>query len=904
MILEGTHSMRNGTRNLSQEKNPMMIGSWNNSQDMLHPCSLKLKRKRSYPMMSPLTGFDDIEVTKNNEEKNLYYLGKGTQVSCFQQQCNKKREKVGCHKSNRIKSSFTKRHHQVGDDAVCKSLSSYDDSRDNSIIINSSRRLYCYSAINMDKRKSINLRFRTWMGKCILLTILFKACDVRAKLPRSLQSVPTVRPTISTAPSLNPSRRPSLTPTKKPTASPTRIPTNNPTKNPSGKPSLRPTVNASEQPSLSPSVNPSARSSERPSSFLSNIPSLEPTRIPSSTPSLRPTSVPTSKPTVANSSEPSTSQTPSSIPSISPTSQPTKNPSISPSSDPTTFPSTSGIPSVSPTISAKPSLKPTQTPSLTGSFQPSSMPTSIPTFQPSLSSKPSISPSSQPSLKPSISMAPSTVPSSRPTIHPSRQPSFEPSHMPSNSPSTSMQPSLSPTLSAMPSHTPSSIPSEEPTNFALSTAQGTFYQSFTSISNINASQSDSFEELIENYTELLTVNGTTKTDRINTTCSMQFITFIGITKQLNLRYEVNIESIHSNVTSFESYLLDYINSNLLTMGDDLRNIGINVSDAGTAYLLELTDPPTVSPTVMPSKLPSAPPSSKPTGGPSFQPSDIPTILPTQNPSYRPSDHPSAMPSIFPTSNPSSYPSYTPSTIPTIIPTVSPTFSPTDTPTANIGPSTTIIASVVSAAAIGGMALILTAGLCLRRRWYKTNEDERMVIVNGEGDEYDRPSRTNGILGGGLRAPLGVRNRNRTQQQPPLDQNVNANNNQTLDNLGLPVLPRADSMISHESIISTGSSVDGASVNDFNDIQVLDDEFEKYKDQNLENMRSKLEGIVTNFDGMMCQALTMALMEEDDEVSESESLAVGEKDSIQIEADLLCEMNDWLKRTEGASVDDR
>ena len=83
------------------------------------------------------------------------------------------------------------------------------------------------------------------------------------------------------------------------------------------------------------------------------------------------------------------------------------------------------------------------------------------------------------------------------------------------------------------------------------------------------------------------------------------------------------------------------------------------------------------------------------------------------------------------------------------------------------------------------------------------------------------------------------------------------------------------------------------------------EFEKYKDQNLEKMRSELEGNVSNFDIMMSQALTMALMEEEEEDMNSISGSiVGDKTSIELEADLLCEMNDWLKRTEGASVDER
>ena len=137
---------------------------------------------------------------------------------------------------------------------------------------------------------------------------------------------------------------------------------------------------------------------------------------------------------------------------------------------------------------------------------------------------------------------------------------------------------------------------------------------------------------------------------------------------------------------------------------------------------------------------------------------------------------------------------------------------------------------------------------------------------------------------------------------------NQGGNPRIDDLGVEIVGDDDSMLSHESIISTGSSVDGGSDDEYDGTHILDDEFEKYKDQNMERMRSEVEGNVSNFDGMMSQAMTMALMDDDDDLSLSEGLIATDRkyktDSIQIEADLLWEMNNWLKQREAPSVDDR
>jgi hypothetical protein len=108
-----------------------------------------------------------------------------------------------------------------------------------------------------------------------------------------------------------------------------------------------------------------------------------------------------------------------------------------------------------------------------------------------------------------------------------------------------------------------------------------------------------------------------------------------------------------------------------------------------------------------------------------------------------------------------------------------------------------------------------------------------------------------------------------------------------------------------SLLSTGSSMDDRSSFDEDDGTFnLADEFDRYKDQNLEKMRADVEGALSGADGMMSQALTKALMDDMDEDFGSGNKYATAKSYMDIEASVLCEVNDWLKRKEGAGVDDR
>ena len=76
------------------------------------------------------------------------------------------------------------------------------------------------------------------------------------------------------------------------------------------------------------------------------------------------------------------------------------------------------------------------------------------------------------------------------------------------------------------------------------------------------------------------------------------------------------------------------------------------------------------------------------------------------------------------------------------------------------------------------------------------------------------------------------------------------------------------------------------------MRALQDEFDQYKNEDLEHMRNGVERSVYGSEGMMSLAMTRALMDDEDaDVHPSWGEA---EDPESIEANALCETNDWLR----------
>lgn len=623
-----------------------------------------------------------------------------------------------------------------------------------------------------------------------------------------------------------------------------------------------------------------------PSISISNVtdmPTIQDTTLqPSFMPSGKP-SISSTPPTETQSNSPTISLFPSLVPSVKPSVslQPSLQPSIRPSTHPTSEPSKiltawpSQLPSNIPTKLEQPSKVPSQYPSI--SFQPSNMP--------SLSHQPSTYPSSQPSILPSSNpVVVTTQPSRSPTLTPTHRPSITPSQsvQPSNFPSTrpSAFPTWKPTITAVPSEyptfkptstprislAPSSQPSWSPTvaptfsNEIVSKA--TFIQLYIASTPLEEGTLEArwFEEVMVSFTPEIT---TDDTSRVTTICEFLEGRFAGGRKLRSrflqsgvlVTYNMEYRSIHTNVTDYDQLFKTWMNENLNTVVNRLKLANVDIEGAQQAFILGETMAPTMFPSGVPSHIPSM--------YPSKEPSTAPSVFPSWKPS--------AVPSHLPSDTPSRSPTNQPSTIPSSAPSIS-----------KDGSNTVTIAAV--AGTIGAGALIVFAGFCFRRRRRQEGLTDRAT------------------------SPLP---RLMPRLRSPFHHNVSGLSSETNGvNINTIVGDRREneSIVSEESLISTGSSRENDSDSDIDyndDTYNLADEFDKYKDQNLEKMRSEVEGMSSNFDGMMSQALTKALMDDMDEDDGGISVVTSDMaNSMEIEATVLCDINDWLKKKEGATPDEK
>lgn len=113
---------------------------------------------------------------------------------------------------------------------------------------------------------------------------------------------------------------------------------------------------------------------------------------------------------------------------------------------------------------------------------------------------------------------------------------------------------------------------------------------------------------------------------------------------------------------------------------------------------------------------------------------------------------------------------------------------------------------------------------------------------------------------------------------------------------------ADSIFSNPSMVSGGGSFSSDPHGDDILLDPLQDEFDNYKNQDLEIIRNGVEESVYGAEGMMSLAMTRALME--DEGDDFYPMWGGAEDPESIEANALCETYDWLRKNEHSTLDER
>lgn len=464
-----------------------------------------------------------------------------------------------------------------------------------------------------------------------------------------------------------------------------------------------------------------------------------------------------------------------------------------------------------------------------------------------------------------------------PSIRPTSSTTFAPtssSAAPSGWPSTSYVPSPSPSLSFPPSDLPSEYPTPEPTFENEVVSSASFRQRFivgngrrffpTELGFIESLYIGSTANFATHHpdVELRVVSKCNVTDQVPgpkfnrqlsekrsrnlLRRSLQQFEFVDVD------FEMKYSSVYINVTDYPIFFQQYINRNNDTIVSKMQTLGLNVTQAQQAQrFVVITTEPTIAP------------------GP------IPTAMPTPSPSL------SSPPSVQPSSNPTAIPSATPSDL-----SSAPTTSP-EAESMEESPSTETIVIVVSVVIAGSIVLV---GLLIYFR-KRTLDRDRQFRSN-------TAQRKDGVL---QQSPYGL----------PTDGRMTGTNSR--DFAGTHSFVKGDefdllneSLISGQSLLSAGNSMDGDSHDEADPTHVLADEFDQYKDPHLERMRADVEGNLTGFDSMMSQALTRALIDDDDNVDPRELLwgGNGKLTGAEIEASALGEVTDWLKRKENATLQEK
>lgn len=475
-----------------------------------------------------------------------------------------------------------------------------------------------------------------------------------------------------------------------------------------------------------------------------------------------------------------------------------------------------------------------------------------PTASPTETRSPSVAPSEHSSLWPSASADPTAEPSRPPTLSPTKSPE------PTMSPTISVQPSMHP--STHPSYSPVVAPSMAPSTNETVTVERLAEQTLvvTVATEFTDVQQGIYCSLLSGYTvnfglgigpEQIITECTVTQQRLASGRRRGFPRSVFGRKQRGLQTSSPLLNIYFTMTyetkfghDIEEYprqFQDWVNGNLSTVTRDMVDRFLPVQEAKEVYV--------VAPPKEPTKVPTRP------------------VEQTENPSMSPSfegPSPSLSPTNFPTTTRS--PSYQPSEM-----------NATNAP---VGPGNDRTSFVVGlAAGLGGAASILFFLICYMRQKNRKRNEEALARSTARANES-------------VSAETGIAGQNPREQYNDRSE------------YGATSPPVTNSIYSNPSMVSGGGSFSSQSEeNNANDVQVkqLQEEFDIYKSKDLENMGDRVDGQVHGSDGMMSLAMTRALMEDEDATNPSWG---GAEDPESIEANGLCEANDWLRKHDNATVD--
>mmetsp|Transcript_24078 Transcript_24078/g.32013 ORF Transcript_24078/g.32013 Transcript_24078/m.32013 type:complete len:1012 (+) Transcript_24078:2-3037(+) len=756
------------------------------------------------------------------------------------------------------------------------------------------------------------------------------------------------------SPSKSPSELPTVVSSNSPTVLPSLQPSLQPSSLPSMIPSNKPTATHSEEPSQVPSVEPSKSPSQFPSStpsrFPTSLPSLAPTRMPSQLPSLEPSKQPSFFP----------STNPSDTPTVTHSTEPSHQPSALPSYVPSTNPSFS--PSTSPTATAMPSSKPSDKPSLAPSNRPSSEPTfgdisvtrvkvvqrftladgvsrrfndtEIEIFQDLMVSYTINFGSRQGRddgrVDATCKINGQDILNKRRLLWNSWDDNFlsEPQSKGGNTMNFRFW----------------EYPALFSRRLRSSFNQVTYEMTYTSIFSDTISYNEGFRDYVNDNLDKVVMD--MKEAGLDIVARAETAFAHNETPPPTPAPTPQPTPMPSSSPSSSPSMHPSAHPSMLP---SLQPSSAPSSDPSSQ---PSADPSSI-PSIFPSEIPSVTHSDAPSTVPSVFPSSVPSAIPSTFPSAIPSTIPSAIPSTIPSAVPTTIPSNVPSAIPSGLPSIRPTMDRSTiekVEQANLSNTDSTNIPAIAGSAGGAAIVAILIGFALFRKRKQNNSFAEKPTPDGMGPGQSRSTkygshdnRTASVTTGwsndiqecadntqlpkSMIAPNNLNGERREQtgmltavaseyesdshraSTPDIDDDsidyMHGMETPVHHNEHVNMMFTNDTLDSNPSLVSPGYSMSSDSDEENDSTQYLADEFDEYKDKNLEEMRTKVEGTVTNSDDMMSQALTRALMDDDDSVKDPNELTWGGSgDSTEIEASVLCEMNDWLKKREGASLDQR
>lgn len=470
------------------------------------------------------------------------------------------------------------------------------------------------------------------------------------------------------------------------------------------------------------------------------------------------------------------------------------------------------------------------------------------------------------------------VPTATPTRNPTLQPTLHPTTSTKPSVSASGAPSFSPTLSSAPT-TPE--PSAQPTMEKPMLKETKFRQEFQvgNSREFNDDELSLFQTLYQRYTvDFAPIPESEVESKITTVCTVDKQTFLFSarhrqlqndngwvsylrrrlrrldqevileeTDTLNVDYTMSYESRHYNVTEYPKLFQNWTTNNLNVVLEQMQFLNFDVVSVDVPKRIVVSTP---APTI------------------SMEPSESPTMEPTST--LRPTvSSVTAAPAL----------------------TAGPT--PID-PEQGFGSFNIIIIAVSLTIAI----TIIVIGVFLYYRKRNTNREDTYG-VNGS----KRTSQARGSEVHGMRWTDSGQHPSYNTSETKAYGSSYGRHSDVPSRLADAVSSPPGSLVSSQSLISRGNSMGGDSRDEEDAAHTLVDEFDQYKDQNLEKMRAEIEGL-PECDGMMSQAVAKALIDQDDDAFMSINYWGGDQDISpeEIEASALGFVLDWLKRN--GKVSDR